>query len=994
METNLGGIYFEISADVEPLLSAAKEAKAALEMIASSAKPSDKALEGLDKTAADTGKSFDTLAGYSKSMDGSLKTLNTSVNAIARAMQEARTSTSGAGAEFSRAEALIEGLGNQLAILEEAQEGSARSAAILAAQLRAGSSATEEEKKKIGELTGRLFDMKNSTDAGAKGHGNWKSSMQQAGYQVQDFIVQVQGGQSALVAFSQQGSQLAGAFGPGGAVLGSVIALSSVIAGVLITSLGNGKNAIEALKDASKTLDDVMTVSGNGVAALSDKFVQLAQINSAVAAAMKKQVELDLQSALVKLPSQIQDVTDKFVTMGDKLSAGFGGAAPSVKMFNGYLKSLEITAKDYTSALEQAMSRGPLFQTTTMSMAATVDSIADRFGWSGQKAFEFAKKMSEVRNKVKPTADDILVLNKMLQENENSTVRGRIQANEYSKGIIEIATSAVTAEARLAQLKAITDSLSESQSKALKQAQQELFISRQTGDAKLQAQAWRDAETQGLKEGTQAFRDYYNVKLATYRQNEQNARSTKENNKATNQEASQAERNAKVLEEYRQKAQLTADSTSDLSREQAILAATQKLVNPTPQMIAQVERDAAAAWDKAAALKAQNAVPELKETADYNSQKKALESLKGQTDANGQLLLSQEQYSRESERIEQEHQANLAKIKAGQVVTPQQQAVGSVDPVQQLANENAQKLALIQQFETNKTLTEQQALALRNAANTQYEKARTDAQWEIYRNQSTVNELMASAIDGFSSQAASSLTGYINGTQTAAEATENLGNAILNSIIQSLVEVGIQYLKNAAMAMIADKMTSSSSQQSAVTTAAAWAPAAAAASIATFGGAAVAGIAGMVAAFAIGSALAGKRKNGGPVTAGSMYEFGEGNLPEVFQSGGKNYMLPGNNGRVISNKDLSQGIPKASTGSNYLKTSGASSDRPASAQGSGSSTVIIHNYSSSAQVQDYQMSKGPDGRDMLEFAIADINNGGPLSRAISTNHQAPRIATE
>lgn len=45
--------------------------------------------------------------------------------------------------------------------------------------------------------------------------------MQQAGYQIQDFIVQVQGGQSALVAFSQQGSQLAGAFGRGGAVVGA-----------------------------------------------------------------------------------------------------------------------------------------------------------------------------------------------------------------------------------------------------------------------------------------------------------------------------------------------------------------------------------------------------------------------------------------------------------------------------------------------------------------------------------------------------------------------------------------------------------------------------------------------------------------------------------------------------------------------------------------------------------------------------------------------------
>lgn len=96
--------------------------------------------------------------------------------------------------------------------------------------------------------------------------------MQQAGYRVQDFIVQVQGGQSALVAFAQQGSQLAGAFGPGGAVVGAVIALSSVIAGVLITSLNGGKNAMDALKDAAEAMDKVITISQNGVAALSDKY--------------------------------------------------------------------------------------------------------------------------------------------------------------------------------------------------------------------------------------------------------------------------------------------------------------------------------------------------------------------------------------------------------------------------------------------------------------------------------------------------------------------------------------------------------------------------------------------------------------------------------------------------------------------------------------------------------------------------------------------------
>ena len=55
----------------------------------------------------------------------------------------------------------------------------------------------------------------------------------QIGYQVQDLTTQLQMGTSAFVAIGQQGSQLAGAFGPGGAVIGAVIALGSAIAGNL-----------------------------------------------------------------------------------------------------------------------------------------------------------------------------------------------------------------------------------------------------------------------------------------------------------------------------------------------------------------------------------------------------------------------------------------------------------------------------------------------------------------------------------------------------------------------------------------------------------------------------------------------------------------------------------------------------------------------------------------------------------------------------------------
>ncbi|MCE0000299.1 MULTISPECIES: tape measure protein [Klebsiella] len=370
------------------------------------------------------------------------------------------------------------------------------------------------------------------------------------------------------------------------------------------------------------------------------------------------------------------------------------------------------------------------------------------------------------------------------------------------------------------------------------------------------------------------------------------------------------------------------------------------------------------------------------------------DQLKRQLD--GQMI-DQKTYNQQSELMEQQHQVNLAKIRAQQVVTPQQQAAGEVDPVQRLANQHAQELALIQQFEQQKTITEQEALALRNAANNTYEKQRIEAQWEIFRNQSTTNELMAAAVDGFASQAASSMTGLINGTQSATEAFKNLGNAILNSVIQALVEVGIQYLKNAAMAMIADKMTSNSSQQAGAQTAAAWAPAAAAASIATFGGAAIAGIAGMVAAFAIGAALAGKRKNGGTVGAGGAYQVGEGNMPELLQTKNGLIMISGDRGRVFSNKDVTGSSPtiqKASTGKEYLPASSASSSQ----SGDSSKRSIQVNIQLIDQTTGSQHNiTGTDAFQQGDVVtvtgfLNDVDTGGPMSTAIADAHGLRRQA--
>ncbi|ECM4987229.1 tape measure protein [Salmonella enterica subsp. enterica serovar Montevideo] len=366
--------------------------------------------------------------------------------------------------------------------------------------------------------------------------------------------------------------------------------------------------------------------------------------------------------------------------------------------------------------------------------------------------------------------------------------------------------------------------------------------------------------------------------------------------------ANQQEAIAQKLANLKQQTDLAADSTKELSREQAVLAAQQSLgKGATQEQIALAGKYRGEIWDTANALKAQAAaeklLPEAKENASY---KQDVEDLKTALAAK---KISQEQFNETSLRIEQQHQANLAKIRAQQAVTPQQSAIGEIDPVQQLANQHAQELALIQQFETQKGQITQRGLELMNAANTQYEQARIAAQWEIYRNQSTTNQLMADAVDSLQGGATNAITGLINGTQSLQESLANIGTTILNSVVGGFVQMGVEWVKSQLMGQAAAATSLASTMAQATAAASAWAPAAMSASIATYGSAAAIGQAAyaesMVAAK--GLALAGGRRYGGTVSAGNAYRINEDGRSEIFQTaGGQQMFIPNQSGKVIS----------------------------------------------------------------------------------------------
>lgn len=270
-----------------------------------------------------------------------------------------------------------------------------------------------------------------------------------------------------------------------------------------------------------------------------------------------------------------------------------------------------------------------------------------------------------------------------------------------------------------------------------------------------------------------------------------------------------------------------------------------------------------------------------------------------------------EQAARRKAEIEAEYQQKIAEIKAKNAVSPQDNLKAQVDPVQQLKNEHERKLALIREFETEKGAITQQGLALMNAANTQYEQDRMNAQWDIWRNQSQANQFLADGLDALGQRSANVITGLLTQTQSINDAFRNVALTIVDQAVGALVQMGMQQVKNMIMGESMATAAQASALAQAAAVQAAWAPAALSASIATLGAAVATGTSSYTAAMAASKTMglvAGARKNGGPVNAGSMYRVGEGGKPEIFKaSNGSQYMIPGDNGRVISNRQMGKG---------------------------------------------------------------------------------------
>jgi chromosome segregation ATPase len=122
----------------------------------------------------------------------------------------------------------------------------------------AGAKQAETAMKSLDTATQKVNTTTNTTTANT---GKLGQVAQGAGYQIQDFAVQVGGGTSALVAFSQQAPQFLGMFGPAGAIAGALVAVGAIATKVFLDMAENASMAGESMDDMSDKLKEAFSAS-------------------------------------------------------------------------------------------------------------------------------------------------------------------------------------------------------------------------------------------------------------------------------------------------------------------------------------------------------------------------------------------------------------------------------------------------------------------------------------------------------------------------------------------------------------------------------------------------------------------------------------------------------------------------------------------------------------------------------------------------------------
>lgn len=223
-----------------------------------------------------------------------------------------------------------------------------------------------------------------------------KQKIQQVGFQVQDFAVQVGAGTSATQAFSQQFPQLAGAFGPVGVAIGT---FAAVAVPLLVAAFGTAEAAgagldeqLSQLESAISSIDAITKAyTVGGLEELQQKYGQITEV---IQGMITRQYEFAQQQAQASATAAVAELADQYGVLGINLDAiGPAGASVNAELtrMSHAMGITQSEAKTLVRAMQAAMNAK-----TPAELANALGRVDGVLGKSGEKASDLRGKLQQL----------------------------------------------------------------------------------------------------------------------------------------------------------------------------------------------------------------------------------------------------------------------------------------------------------------------------------------------------------------------------------------------------------------------------------------------------------------------------------------------------------------------------------------------------------------------------------------------------------------------
>lgn len=223
--------------------------------------------------------------------------------------------------------------------------------------------------------------------AATKNIGAIGKSAGQAGIQIQQFIGQIQGGQSAMVALAQQSADLG--FVLGAPLLGALVSIGAAVGGMAFAAI-TGADDVGSLDEAVKKLGDAVVITDEGVALLAQEIENLAKVSEDAARAQLAQEIIDAKNVITV---SIKEINNAFGTVSNSValaSSQFALYRQAVEDGAASQEGLSLSAIDASS---------PIFK-----LQQLVAQLNGKLGLTSEQSIKLVEALYDVRDTGSPEA--------------------------------------------------------------------------------------------------------------------------------------------------------------------------------------------------------------------------------------------------------------------------------------------------------------------------------------------------------------------------------------------------------------------------------------------------------------------------------------------------------------------------------------------------------------------------------------------------------------